>query len=140
MKHLITLLLLISAPLSYAEELPSCTDEESYDCAVPSIHTKEMVIDMMLENRKGMNLISKTGENGLTLPFFYEEHNIKVSLLNFNEQGEISTGTMKYEILLWDCRGTDACGSEYLWTVTADLESDGYSTFTKYKNTLKIQN
>lgn len=69
---------------------------------------------MMLENKAGMKLLFKTGENGLTLPFFEYPQDIKVSFLSEIENNGVTTIVSAYEVLLWDCRGTDACGWNYL--------------------------
>ncbi|MBT4792560.1 MAG: hypothetical protein HON90_13390 [Halobacteriovoraceae bacterium] len=140
MKLFFTLLTLVFSSISFAQELPVCTETSVEPCTLPVEYARLATIDMMLDNPKGMELLRATGENGLMLPIMDGLDDIKVTLVGsvdvVGEREESYQTTIKHEVKVLDCRGTDACGYFYLWTAVAVIKGDGYTSYTTYKNSI----
>jgi hypothetical protein len=152
MKTILTLTALFLSTHAFAQtpngnaSLPICNEEEfKFPCKLAKKDAYAAIADMMFANRKGFNEIAKKApgiKRGITGGFMMED--VRVSFLKEESQPRTpdnhfptTTTTAQYEVLLNDCRGTDACNGGYLWTVTEVTEGDGYTYESKYTNTLE---
>ncbi len=145
---IITLTSVLSFSSANAANYPLCSEEGPAvtPCVESLADAKDSLIDMMLANRKGYKLLSNRHiQNGLTSFGSLDAESLRVTYLKHESLGkegnlELNRSTTQYEVILQDCRGTDDCGPNYLWTVTETVDSDGYCYETKYTNSLIKQN
>lgn len=121
---------------TFAQEVSVCADEIALPCELTQEAAKTAFLDMMLANSKGLELLNKTGRNGLTLPFL-EEGVLKVTVLSETQLDTQFETKIKYELSLTDCRGTDSCGGSYLWTAVETILTDGYISQISYVNSIQ---
>jgi hypothetical protein len=148
MKTLIILFAVLAATPSFAQDngkLPICNmgkdTELAMPCKLPALEASQTLADMMFSNRKGFNEIADKApgaKEGMTGGFMIESS--RVSFLKeatVDSHGHmLTTSTLQYEVILNDCRGTDVCNGNYLWTVTEVAHSDGYSYYSEFTNDL----
>ncbi len=152
MKTLLTTLILIATPLfAHAQTpaptatpaVPVCNEEmTNLPCTYSDAEAKEEVTDMLFENHKGFAHVltqAKGIKTHQTNGFMIEDQRVIFMKRELHPEiaPHVEISTVKYEILLLDCRGTDACMGMSLWTVMAVTESDGYTWDTKYTNKLE---
>lgn len=89
-----------------------------------------MVADMLFGNSKAFQKVAKMAKEGFVVD------DTRITIMGESHSGHVFKSTEKYELVLRDCRGTDACFGSYIWTVTADTLGDGYTYETKYSDTL----
>lgn len=126
---------------------PLCNDDlTNMPCQGTEEDAMMLIPDMMLDNVAGYKMIKKSpGRKSKMSAGFLFDH---VRLIQISESRTPRTSehmgmtrtVERYEILLNDCRGTDACLGSYLWTVDAVTDSDGYCYETKYENKLEKVN
>ncbi|HXH31897.1 MAG TPA: hypothetical protein VNJ01_13895 [Bacteriovoracaceae bacterium] len=118
---------------------PACNEEYSVTPCLEKSYQEEL-LEMLLDNKEGVQKIHTSGEIGLMIEEHVEDP-IVVTVLDFKmveEEGNFDfRSTVKFEIKLSDCRGTDACLESYRWTVFATTIGNGYTKATAYKNYLE---
>jgi hypothetical protein len=150
MKTTLTLLVLLGSISAFAQtdnaKLPLCNPDPDVESVAPCRLSKKeagmMVADMMIANLKGLNSIAQKArgvKSGNTDGFEIEDYRVSIlkdEPVSSTEKHPRYVTTTQYEVLLNDCRGTDACYGNSLWTVTQVTESDGYTSQNKFKNEL----
>lgn len=129
MKKLIVLFGMLMMQQNMAQALPVCSEEPgemTYPCLAPANEAGFAVADMLFDNADGFAQVKAKAKLG------FEVDDLRVTLLSETEK----TVEIKYELLLRDCRGTDACYGSQVWTVIAKITGDGYSSSSTYTDTL----
>lgn len=118
---------------------PACSESKTvYPCLMPTDEASSELINMIVENKKGLALVNKTGVYGLVV----DPDSVKMTLIS---ERKISNDGVKHhghqtvakiEVELTDSRGSDQVLGHYVWTVNETTNSDGYSYKTEYLNNL----
>ena len=133
---------------SMAAGLPVCIDgkegfgPDNTPCLVSENEIGGAVIDMLLANRKGYHwALDRKYANGLMRSAFGKTGNLRVTNLGHVNEAKaphLLVTKVRYELLLTDCQGTDACGASYVWTVNETTKSDGFNYDVSYSNNLDV--
>lgn len=137
-----------SAQTPAASPYPVCDEQTTViPCQYEANEVYSAFADMLIGNPKGYALLRKKTPaqrqhftDGLML------ESVRVILLKQSRRSatdrhdKVTLTTTRYEAILWDCRGTDACNGNYLFTVDEVTESDGYCYQSKYTNKLEPTN
>jgi hypothetical protein len=141
MKSILGLMLLVVSFSTSAVEhlgcfeenkLKECQDTEFTEaCRIPDSEIAEIVATMMLENLSGVSSINSQAKIG------YLVDCIDVILVSDKKISEREYEVVvKYDLMMSDCRDTDACAGSARWTVMQTTIGDGYTSSSKYKNNL----
>ena len=144
MKYLNLVLLpaLLVSVAAQAADYPVCDDSDPskvqvYPCQLNKSDAASAFVDMMLANPNGfkkaahqpkiVNGLMRQGDDGLRVLTLSEQ---------VPQTGKETFSTVRYDMLLSDCLGTDQCVGDYVWTVIEKTQSDGYSYSSTYENYL----
>lgn len=128
--------LVCSGQMAKAAPIPECNEDAMVTpCILAAKDAGTAMTDMLFNNAKGFAAVSTKAKIG----FMVEE--LRVTLVSEKENPRGSgkpryESEMKYELLLRDCRGTDACNGSSIWTVTEDSSGDGYGSDSTFTDTL----
>jgi len=116
--------------------LPICDDHAiATPCIVSEIESAPLVADMLFNNAAGFNSIRDKARVG------FQVDKIRITLTSEVDNKTDKTKPkfqtqMKYELVLRDCRGTDACLGSFIWTVYEEAQGDGYTSSSHFQDKL----
>ena len=119
-----------------AATIPSCDENQMVTpCILAAKDTASAIAEMLFANALGFKSVNEKAQVG------FEVDDVRVTFMSevTNNRDGVSPrylSQIKYELLLKDCRGTDACMGSYVWTVIEDIQGDGYTSRSSYKDTL----
>lgn len=134
---LFALLLLTVPVMAQSQSLPICLDDTEAPCLASEHDKSSLLTTMLMHNADGLKAVNARARAG----FETEATLVTLVTQKFIDHPIASeskiTLELRYEMLLSDCRGTDECGGEYLWTVTENVLGDGYSSMSTFTDSVK---